>query len=55
MKKLHGSLQKRELKFIVECNIYLGKGMRLGIFHFSSASTAWGRDGFAAIRSRLFR
>ena len=34
MKKLHGSLQKRELKFIVECNICVGKGMRLGIFHY---------------------
>jgi hypothetical protein len=34
MKKSHGSLQKRELKFIVECNICLGKGLRLGIFHY---------------------
>jgi hypothetical protein len=34
MKKLHGSLQKRELKFIVECNICLGKGERLGLFHY---------------------
>jgi hypothetical protein len=34
MKKLHGSLQKRELKFIVECSICLGKGERLGLFHY---------------------
>ena len=34
MKKSRGSLQKRELKFIVECNICLGKGERLGIFHY---------------------
>ncbi|PTT90426.1 hypothetical protein DBR45_56255 [Pseudomonas sp. HMWF031] len=34
MKKLHGSLQQRELKFIVECNACVGKGMRLGIFHY---------------------
>ena len=34
MKKLHGSLLRRELKFIVECNICLGKGARLGIFHY---------------------
>lgn len=34
MKKLQGSLQKRELKFIVECNVCLGKGERLGLFHY---------------------
>ena len=34
MKKSRGSLQKRELKFIVECNICLGKGERLGLFHY---------------------
>lgn len=34
LKKLHGSLQQRELKFIVECNACLGRGVRLGIFHY---------------------
>ncbi len=33
MKGLHGSLQQSERKFIVECNICLGKGERPGIFH----------------------
>lgn len=33
MKRLHGTLQQRERKFIVECNICLGKGERPGISH----------------------
>jgi len=34
MKKSRGSLQKRELKFIIECNVCYGKGERLGLFHY---------------------
>lgn len=33
MKKQHGPAFRRELKFIVECNICLGKGIRTGLFH----------------------
>ena len=33
MKKQQGPAFRRELRFIVECNICVGKGMRQGIFH----------------------
>ena len=34
MIRSHGPAFRRELKFIVECNICLGKGERLGLFHY---------------------
>ncbi|POD54908.1 hypothetical protein BKM15_07205 [Pseudomonas syringae pv. syringae] len=33
MKKSHGPSFRRELKFIVECNICGGKGVYTGLFH----------------------
>ncbi|SHM46080.1 hypothetical protein SAMN05216593_10119 [Pseudomonas asturiensis] len=33
MKKSHGPSFRRELKFIVECNICMGKGVYTGLFH----------------------
>lgn len=34
MIRRRGPSFRRELKFIVECNICLGKGERLGLFHY---------------------
>lgn len=34
MNRSHGPAFRRKLKFIVECNICLGKGERLGLFHY---------------------
>jgi hypothetical protein len=33
MKKSHGPAFRRQLKFIIECNTCVGKGVRQGIFH----------------------
>ncbi|MCH4880133.1 hypothetical protein EQV97_22495 [Pseudomonas sp. TMW22090] len=33
MKKSHGPTFKRELKFIVECNVCRGTGIYTGVFH----------------------